>query len=130
MLELDDNYEAQLTSKKETKPKQEGQLTVDVVETDDEIIIQSPVAGASSEDIDISVTQDMVTIRGLRHAEFERKTSKYHHQELFWGGFSRSIILPVDVDSDGAKAGVKNGLLTIRLPKLERIKTKKIKISG
>lgn len=127
----EDNLEIELAAKtKKDKLGNEGQLTVDVFQTDEEIIIQSPIAGATSEDIDISVTQDMVTIKGKRGQEENAKPSQYFHQELYWGPFSRSVILPVDVDADGAKAAVKNGLLTIRLPKLEKIKTKKIKISG
>lgn len=132
---LDDNndYGVELTAKKETKlrkpDKNEGQLTIDVFQTDDEIVVQSAIAGANPEDIDISVTNDMVTIKGKRMTEHNIKSNDYFHQELFWGSFSRSVILPIDIDSDSAKASIKNGILTIRLPKLERIKTKKIKIS-
>ena len=132
-LDDENNYETELTAKKEAKlrkpNKNEGQLTIDVFQTDDEIVVQSAIAGANPEDIDISVTNDMVTIKGKRMTEHSIKSGDYYHQELFWGSFSRSVILPVDVDSDSAKASIKNGILTIRLPKLEKIKTKKIKIS-
>ena len=108
----------------------DGQLTVDIYQTDDDIVVQSTIAGVDQNDIDISVTNDMVTIKGKRTSQEKIKSSDYYYQELFWGPFSRSIILPEDVDSDNAKASMKNGLLTIRLPKLAKTKIKKIKISN
>lgn len=97
---------------------EEGQLTVDVFQTDQEIVIQSTVAGATSENIDIFLAKDIVTIRGQRANHENIAQAAYDHQELYWGPFSRSIILPIDVDIDRAKAVIKNGLLTIKLPKL------------
>lgn len=126
----DENSGIQLTStKKEPKQVSEGHLTIDVFQTEDEVVIQSTIAGVDANDLDISVTNDMVTIKGKRMSEQKIKSSDYYWQELYWGSFSRSIILPVDVDADAAKASMKNGLLTIRLPKMDRIRTKKIKIS-
>ncbi len=116
-------------SKKATSPQPaEGQLTVDVFQDEDHIILQSTIAGVDPNDIDISITNDMVTIKGSRQPEQKIKSSDYFHQELYWGPFSRSIILPMDVDADSAKANMKNGVLTIRLPKLDKIKTKKVRI--
>lgn len=117
-------------SKKQSKDDHDGQLTVDVYQTEDDIVVQSTIAGVDQNDIDISVTNDMVTIKGKRATSEKIKSSDYYYQELFWGSFSRSIILPEDVDSDNAKASMKNGLLTIRLPKLAKLRTKKIKISN
>jgi len=117
-------------SKKPAKDDYDGQLTVDVYQTEDDIVVQSTIAGVDQNDIDIAVTNDMVTIKGTRTTPEKIKSSNYYYQELFWGPFSRSIILPEDVDSDNAKASMKNGLLTIRLPKLAKTRTKKIKISG
>lgn len=108
---------------------EEGQLTIDVYQTESEIVIKSTVAGVNSEDIDISITNDMVTIRGKRMKDEEITTENYYYQELYWGSFSRSVILPVEVDADRAKAKIKNGILTIRLPKIEKIKTKKIRVN-
>lgn len=126
----DDNLEATLTStKKESRQESEGQLTIDVFQTEDDVIIQSTIAGVSDKDLDISVTNDMVTIKGNRMPEQKIRSSDYYYQELYWGPFSRSVILPVDVDADSAKASMKNGILTIRLPKLDKIRTKKIKVS-
>ncbi len=126
----DDNMEIRLAaSGKAPRQESEGQLTIDVFQTEDEIVIQSTIAGVSDKDLDISVTNDMVTIKGSRTPEQRIKPSDYYYQELYWGPFSRSIILPVDVDADSAKASMKNGILTIRLPKLDKIKTKRIRIS-
>jgi HSP20 family protein len=127
----DDNQpQATLTaSKKEPRDTNEGHLTVDVYQTDDDIVVRSTIAGARIEDIDIQVTQDMVTIKGHRKPEEHISPEGFFHRELYWGAFSRAVILPVDIDSEGAKASYKNGILTIRLPKLDKIKTKKLKIS-
>jgi len=132
---FDENNNEELTpvlavSKKTRDDDHDGQLTVDVYQTEDEIVVQSTIAGVDQNDIDIAVTNDMVTIKGKRAMQEKIRSSDYYYQELFWGPFSRSIILPEDVDSDTAKASMKNGLLTIRLPKLAKTKTKKIKISG
>lgn len=117
------------STKKPAKSDYDGQLTVDVFQTEDDIVIQSTIAGVNQEDIDISVTNDMVTIKGRRTPPDKVRANDYYYQELFWGPFSRSVILPEDVDSDKAKASMKNGLLTIRLPKLSKLRTKKIRIS-
>lgn len=126
----DDNLEVKLAStKKEPRQESEGQLTIDVFQTEDDVVIQSTIAGVSDKDLDISVTNDMVTIKGARMPEQKIRPSDYYYQELYWGPFSRSIILPVDVDADSAKASMKNGILTIRLPKLDKVRTKKIRLS-
>ncbi len=126
--------EAQLASSASArKPKpvadEEGQLTVDVYQTDDDIVVKSTIAGVTPEDLDISITNDMVTIRGQRNPEDKVKQGNYFTQELYWGAFSRSIILPEEIDPEKAAATMKNGVLTLRLPKMSRSKVKKIKIS-
>ena len=125
----DNKLTPKLAVKKQDKDSYDGQLTVDVYQTEDDVVIQSTIAGVDQNDMDISVTNEMVTIKGKRTPPDKTKPSDYYYQELFWGPFSRSIILPEDVDSDNAKASMKNGLLTIRLPKLNKLRTKKIKIS-
>lgn len=107
---------------------EEGQLTIDVFQTPSEIVIKSTVAGVDPDNVDISITNDMVTIRGKRSKDEKVEAENYYYQELYWGTFSRSIILPVEVDADRAKAGIKNGILTIKLPKIEKVRTKKIKV--
>lgn len=108
----------------------EGQLTIDVYQTPSEIVIKSTIAGVKSEDIDITMSNDMITIKGNREKDENIQEEDYYYQECYWGPFSRSIILPVDVEVDQVKAGMKNGILTIRLPKIEKAKTKKIEIKA
>ena len=109
---------------------QEGQLSIDVYQTDADLIIQSTVAGVKSEDLDISITNDMVTIRGKRTRNEDIPSEKYFYQECYWGPFSRSIILPTDIASDKVEATIQNGILTVRLPKIEKEQTKKIKVKA
>lgn len=106
----------------------EGQLTIDVYQNADEIIVESPIAGVKPEDLDISITSESVTIKGSREKERRIKDEDYFYQECYWGKFSRSIILPQEVDAEKAEATVKNGVLTIRLPKLNRQRSKKLKV--
>lgn len=95
----------------------EGQLAVDVIETPTEIVIRSAIAGVRPQDIDIHVTNDLVTIRGERERYKERHDSTVHFEECFWGSFSRSIVLPSHVKPDEAQAQMKNGVLTLTIPK-------------
>lgn len=107
----------------------EGQLTIDVYQTGDEMVIKSTVAGVTNADLDITITNDMITIKGQRKNHEIIDPKDYYYQELYWGNFSRSVILPQEIDTENAKASLKEGILTIRLPKLERSRTKKLKIS-
>jgi len=109
---------------------QEGQLTIDVYQTDSDIVIKSTIAGVKPEDLDIQINNDMVTIRGERRKEDEVRDEDYYYQECYWGAFSRSIILPVDVEANKSEAIMKNGVLTIRLPKAETAKARKIQVRG
>lgn len=97
----------------------EGQLSIDVYQDEDNVYVKSTIAGAKPEDIDISVHNDMLTIRGKRQKEEKIKDENYLYQECFWGKFSRSIILPTEVDVDNIKANLKDGILTITLPKIK-----------
>jgi HSP20 family protein len=108
----------------------EGQLTIDVYQTENDIVIKSTIAGVKPEDLDVSINNDMITIRGQRKQEEEVTQDNYYYQECYWGGFSRSVILPVDVLADKVEASMKNGILTIRLPKADNTKTKKIQVRG
>ena len=110
--------------------EEEGQLTVDVFQTDSEIIIQSTVAGVRPDELDVQITRDMVTIRGKRDQGREITKDDYFYQELYWGSFSRSILLPSEVDVDESEATLKNGLLTVRLPKLDRNRSERLKVKN
>lgn len=108
----------------------EGQLTVDVYQTPDEIVIRAIVAGVRPEDLDVSITRDMVTIRGKRTEAKEVNTEDYFYRELYWGSFSRTILLPQEIDTDAAEANEKHGLLTIRLPKINKEKQTKLRVKA
>jgi HSP20 family protein len=106
----------------------EGALTIDVYQTDNDIVIVSTIAGVTSKDLDVSITNDMVTISGERKNLTKIKQENYFYQECYWGPFSRSVILPIDVDAEKSAAELKDGVLTITLPKSEKVKIKKIPI--
>lgn len=100
--------------------EEEGQLAVDVYQDKGNIIIRSTIAGVEPEDVDITFDNDMITIRGKRKRDSSIMEGDYFYQECYWGSFSRSIILPVDVETDQIKATIRNGILTIILPKTKK----------
>ncbi|MDD3711801.1 MAG: Hsp20/alpha crystallin family protein [Patescibacteria group bacterium] len=106
----------------------EGQLALDAYQTDEEVIIKAPIAGVKPEELEVSITDDVVTIKGQRKQEHEVKKDNYIAQECYWGSFSRSISLPPGCHSEKSKAGLKNGVLTITIPKKPDKKTKKLNI--
>jgi HSP20 family protein len=110
------------------KTEEEGQLAVDVFQTENEIVIQSTIAGVSAEDLDITIENEMVTIAGERKKPQEIPPENYFYQECYWGPFSRSIILPEQIKAEEATAELKNGILTIKLPKAEKVKVTKLKV--
>lgn len=109
---------------------EDGQLTVDVYETGRDIIIKTMVAGVKPEDLDISITREMVTIRGKREEDRAASVDDYFHRELYWGSFSRTIVLPKEVDIEEAEAVEKYGLLILKLPKLDKHKEARLKVKG
>lgn len=107
----------------------DGQLAVDVFQTNDAIIIQSAVAGISANDLDISINGDMITIKGRRQAQYGHIASEHYFiEECYWGNFSRSIILPLDVLHDEISASLENGILTITLPKAKKSQNARIAV--
>jgi HSP20 family protein len=108
----------------------EGQLNIDMYQTKDNVIIKSTIAGVRPEDIDITVANDMVTIKGSRRKEENISQDDYFYQECYWGNFSRSVIIPVDIDSEHIEADLKDGILTVIIPKAAKAKTKKVKVKG
>src|SRR3989338_6249341 len=115
-------------AEQEWAPEYEGQLTVDVYQTKDDVVIQTIVAGVKSDDIDITIANDKVTIEGERKKPVDVPVEDYFYQECYWGPFSRSIVLPVDVDMDNVDAKLKDGILTVILPKAAKAKVKKIQV--
>jgi len=108
--------------------EQDGELTIDVYQTTDSIVIKSMIAGVRPEDLDISITRDMVTIRGKREEERIARDDDYFARELYWGSFSRSVTLPEEIDVDEAEAVEKHGLLILKLPKLDKKRQSKLKV--
>lgn len=108
--------------------EEEAELTVDVYQTPAEIVVKSMIAGVKPEDLQISITRDAVTIKGRRNEEITVNEENYFHKELYWGSFSRTITLPEEVEPEEAEAFEKNGLLTIRLPKIDKKKIQKLRV--
>lgn len=108
----------------------EGALNIDMYQTKDNVIIKSTIAGVRPDDIDITVANDMVTIKGSRSREEKITQDDYFYQECYWGSFSRSMIVPVDIDSEEIEADLKDGILTVVIPKAAKAKTKKVKVKG
>lgn len=106
----------------------EGQLAIDVYQTDDNIVVKTPIAGVRPENLDISITDDTVTVAGERKKDDKIAEDAYVVQECYWGSFSRSYILPVAVDADNARASIKDGVLTIEIPKESKSKTRVIQV--
>lgn len=106
----------------------EGQLSVDVYQTSNSIVIKSTIAGVKPEDVDVAIENDMLTIRGQRKIDEEIAEENYFYQECYWGGFSRSIILPVEVVTDKIDAALKDGVLTVTLPKAKKSKGISIRV--
>lgn len=107
----------------------EGELAVDVYETAKDIVVKAPVAGIDPDHLDLTLTDEMVMVKGERKEEKEVDKNSYHLQECYWGTFSRTVNLPTKVVPDEAKADFKNGILTIRIPKAANNKIKKLKVN-
>lgn len=109
---------------------EDGELPVDMYHTGDAIVIRALVAGVNPEDLDIGITRDMVTLRGMREEIQEAADEDYYHRELFWGSFSRTILLPDEVLIDEAEAKEKHGLLEITLPKVDKERSAKLAVKS
>ena len=108
----------------------EGQLPVDVYQTGSEIVVRAFVAGVRPDELGISISRDMVEIEGSRAEREQVAGPDYFTRELFWGSFSRTILLPQEVDVDSASASAKDGLLTLILPKLDKARQTKLKVKA
>ncbi len=106
----------------------EGELSVDVYQTPTHIVIKAMIAGVSHADLADSLPRDMVTIRGKREKHTEGATGEFFFSELYWGSFSRTIVLPQEVEIEEAEAIEKHGLLVIRLPKMDKGRQAKLKV--
>jgi HSP20 family protein len=109
---------------------EEGELSVDVYQTENEIIIEAMVAGVKPEDLHLSITRDMVTVKGRRDGNTQVTHDDYFYKELYWGTFTRTILLPHEVEIEEAEAVEKHGLLIIRLPKVDKARQTKLKVKS
>ncbi|MCE9541490.1 Hsp20/alpha crystallin family protein [Candidatus Kaiserbacteria bacterium] len=121
---------AHIDTKEETWQAEEpgGELAVDVYQTPDAIVVKALVAGVQPASVDIALTREMLTISGMREDEREVQDEHYFQRELYWGSFSRTILLPEEIDVDLAEATEKHGILMIRLPKINKKKQTKLKV--
>ena len=126
--EHDEPLAPDLDDEDEPEDEESGQLPVDVYQSPNEIVIRAFVAGVRADMLDLAITRDMVTISGAREAREEVDSADYFHKELYWGAFSRTILLPQEVDVDGSSASAKDGLLTLILPKLDKARQTKLKV--
>ena len=106
----------------------EGELTVDVYQTPTHIMIKSIVAGVRPEDLDISISRDMVVIKGRRQEIKEVSDADYIHKELYWGSFSRTIMLPEEIEVEDSEANARDGLVIIKMPKINKQRQTKLKV--
>ncbi len=107
-----------------------GELMIDVYQTPTDIVIKTMVPGVRPEDLDITITRDMVTVKGKREIERTISEDNYFHKELYWGSFSRTILLPQEVEIEEAEAVEKHGLLIVRLPKLDKHRQSKLRVKN
>lgn len=108
--------------------QEEGELPIDMYQTGDNIVIRALIAGVSPDDLDIAITRDMVTLKGMREEDRESPDEDYFHRELYWGSFSRTILLPEEILIDEAEAREKHGLLEIVLPKVDKERSTHLKV--
>jgi HSP20 family molecular chaperone IbpA len=128
MLGGDDEVEEE--SPEDSFMEDAGQLSIDVVNSEDEILIRAMIAGVKPQDLDIQISRDMVNINGVREESIEVSEEDYYHRELYWGSFSRNILLPEEVDVEAAEAKEKHGLLEIKLPKLDKNRKTKLNVKS
>ncbi len=125
------NDEAQAPADQSWEDNEEdfpGQLAVDVYETDEKLVVKARTAGVNKEDLDVSISDGILTISGTLSSGDDTEVSNWHIQECYWGEFSRTVALPVAVKEDEASAALKDGVLTIDFPKVQQEQAKKIAI--
>lgn len=109
---------------------EEAELTVDVYQTPVDIIIQTMVAGVKPEDLELTIARDMVTVRGKRGENRNIDEENYFTKELYWGKFSRTILLPQEIEPEEVEATEKHGLLTIKLQKVDKEKRNVVRVKS
>lgn len=118
---------------KETREKwfeSEGKLAIDLYKAGEDLVIQSTIAGVKPEDLEITIQGDIISIKGVRQKPDAEPDKSYFYQECYWGPFSRQIVLPEEVDPSRAEASLEQGIVTIRVPRIEKEKKRTIAIRG
>ena len=105
-----------------------GQLAVDVYETDERLVVKARTAGVNKEDLDVSISDSILTISGTLSSGDDAEATNWHIQECYWGEFSRTLALPVPIKEDEVKAELKDGVLTISFTKVKTEQAKKIQV--
>jgi len=129
----DDDDSAPENGEEKAWPQDEpelGELAVDVYQTDDEIVLKALVAGVTPSNLDISLTRDMVVITGNREEHKEAEDDSFYFQELYWGSFTRTVLLPEEIDVDSSAASENHGILIIRMPKVNKERKTKLKVKS
>lgn len=133
-IHLQKNGKSKLTEEDEDanwlEEEEDGELTVDVYQTAHDIVVQSMIAGVQPDNLSITITRDLITIKGKREVARGVNEDNYFIKELYWGSFSRTISLPEEVEIDEAEAVEKHGLLTIKLPKINKDKQTVLKVKS
>lgn len=130
MVQATDRHNTDVTSDDWMADDSAGQLAIDAYQTEDSVVVKAPIAGVNVEDLDIAITDDMVTIKGERHGSDTISREDYFVQECYWGAFSRSYVLPTSVDADNADAQLVSGILTITIPKLSKARARRLTVKS
>lgn len=122
--------DAYWTSAEEPQDDQyeEGHLPIDMYETSAEIVIKTFAAGVAPQDLDITITREMVTVRGNRTSDDNVNPDNHYYQELYWGPFSRTVVLPEEIEVEEADATERYGLLILTLPKVKKDRETKVRV--
>ncbi len=124
----DDTVMQQQIAQEDPEDDFPGQLAVDVYETEEELVVKARTAGVNKDDLDVSISEGILTISGTLSSGDESEANNWHIQECYWGEFSRTLALPVPVKEDEARAALKDGVLTISFSKVQQEQAKKIQI--
>jgi HSP20 family protein len=126
--EASDEASTQEEGWEETNEEFPGQLAVDVFETADKLVVKARTAGVDKKDLDVSISDNILTVSGTLNSGDSAEVANWHIQECYWGEFSRTIALPTPIKEDGVEAVLKDGVLTITFDKVKEEKAKKIKV--
>ena len=107
-----------------------GELTIDMYQTPETVVVKTMTAGVKPEDLDISISRDSITIKGHRESSREVNEEDYFHRELYWGTFSRTLALPAEVDVENSQAVEKHGLVIVTMPKINKERQTKLRVKS